>query len=133
MRVRQAGAIVYQSGAGEPRFLLVRAKKNPQDWIFPKGHVEPGETEVEAARRELREEAGVEGNPVAPVGTSEFQSGSEQVHVAYYLFRYSATCGSSEGRECRWCTFDEALALLSFEDAKRLLRIARPLTEWPTE
>ena len=39
--VRQAGAIaIRKSGAGNEVFI-VRAKKNPGDWIFPKGHIEP--------------------------------------------------------------------------------------------
>ncbi|MDB5237204.1 MAG: hypothetical protein JWL88_306 [Parcubacteria group bacterium] len=39
---------------------LVRNRKETL-WFFPKGHVEPGETDEEAARREIQEEAGVAG------------------------------------------------------------------------
>lgn len=47
------------------RFLLVRERKHGQLWYVPAGRVEPGETLVEAARRETLEETGV---PVEPVG-----------------------------------------------------------------
>ena len=42
-----------------PRFLLVHERKHGQQWFFPGGRCEPGETLVEAARRETLEEAGV--------------------------------------------------------------------------
>lgn len=46
-----------------PRVLLVR-RRNPPDagrWGFPGGHVEPGETALAAAVRELHEETGLRG------------------------------------------------------------------------
>ncbi len=42
------------------RFLLVHERKHGQGWYLPAGRVDPGETLVEAARRETLEEAGVE-------------------------------------------------------------------------
>ena len=47
--------------------VLLAQRGNPPDkglWGFPGGHVEPGETALEAARRELREETGLEARPV---------------------------------------------------------------------
>ncbi|MTH63299.1 NUDIX hydrolase [Paracoccus shanxieyensis] len=49
------------------RVLLVQ-RRNPPDaglWGFPGGHVEPGETALEAAARELAEETGVIARPLA--------------------------------------------------------------------
>src|ERR1700709_1006875 len=42
------------------RWLLVHERKHGQGWYLPAGRVEPGETFVEAAVRETREEAGIE-------------------------------------------------------------------------
>ncbi len=52
-------AVVHHEG----RFLLVKRKKEPnaETWGFPGGHVELGETALEAAVRELAEETGVTG------------------------------------------------------------------------
>lgn len=48
------------------RVLLAQRSKAPDKglWGFPGGHVEPGETALEAARRELREETGLEARAV---------------------------------------------------------------------
>ena len=42
------------------RFLVVHERKHGQGWYLPAGRVDPGETLVEAARRETLEEAGIE-------------------------------------------------------------------------
>ena len=54
-KFKQAGAIVVRAGKTGPRILLVTARRNPRNWIFPKGHVESGETLKVAAVREARE------------------------------------------------------------------------------
>lgn len=50
----------------EERVLLVRRKNEPDAgmWGFPGGHVDLGETALDAAARELREETGVVGRPL---------------------------------------------------------------------
>jgi len=128
-KVAQAGAIAFKVIDHAPQILLVRAKKTPQDWIFPKGHIESGESAEDAARRELKEEAGVIGKPVALIGSLEFESGEETVDVAYYLFEFSADVPRIEDREIRWCEYDEALSLLSHRDAAALLEKALPQIE----
>ncbi len=57
----------------ELRVLLVTATRQPNLWVFPKGHIEAGETPEEAAVREVDEEAGVVATVVAPIGTLEFR------------------------------------------------------------
>jgi 8-oxo-dGTP pyrophosphatase MutT (NUDIX family) len=52
--VVQAGAIVFKRDVGELRVLIVTAKQNPSYWIFPKGHIEPGETAGVPTTRRLR-------------------------------------------------------------------------------
>lgn len=124
-RIPQAGGIVVRQDGDGLSVLLVRSKKNPAIWIFPKGHVEPGETAEQTALRETMEEAGVEGELVGPVGEPlEFQSGFETVSVQYFLLRPRAESPSPEGRDKQWLSPDEALAALSFESARALLRLA---------
>jgi diadenosine hexaphosphate hydrolase (ATP-forming) len=121
--VPQAGAIAVRWIDGLAHVLLVRARQDPTKWIFPKGHIDPGETVEVAALRELREEGGVNGRILGPVGPLEFVSGRECVRVEYFAVEATAGEGqqSEESRERRWVTLDEAHRLLSFEDAKGLL------------
>ena len=127
-----SGAIAVTRVDGEPRVLLVRAKRDPGVWVFPKGHIEPGETAEQAALRELLEEAGFAGRGLERVGASEFVSGGEFVRVEYHLVAVperSERADSGERREYRWCTWDEASRLLAFDDAKRQLETARQAVE----
>ena len=121
-RIEQAGGIVVRNDGDGLSVLLVRAKKDPALWIFPKGHIERGETAAAAALRETQEETGVQGALVAPLGEPlEFQSGAELVRVQYFLIRPITESPSPEGREKRWFALDEARRRLSFDNARRLL------------
>ena len=126
--VQQAGAIAFKDGA-EPRFLLVTARRSPGTWIFPKGHIERGETVIEAAVRELEEEAGVKGDAVREVGTLRFRSGSEEVEVHYVLVAAASNGESREGRKIKWLPLRDALAALTYEASRKLLRKASKLAE----
>ena len=121
-RVEQAGGIAFRRDGERLLVLLVKAKKDPSLWIFPKGHIEPGETASEAAVRETREEGGVDGDVVGPIGAPlEFQSGREPVRVQYFLIRATSEAPSGEGREKGWFGIDEAMRHLRFENARGLL------------
>jgi len=80
-----AGVVAYRTDGGEPRFLVVTARKNPGEWVLPKGHVEPGERPEEAALREAREEAGVVGRATGTAGALRFRSGDEDAEVVYFV------------------------------------------------
>lgn len=120
--IRQAAAITFRIDNGIPLVLIVRAKRNPDHWIFPKGHVDPGETVEAAALRELREEGGVEGEVVSRVGALTYMREGRVFDVEHYLCAYRETLGTDEPRTPRWCSPEEALRLLTFSDARELLR-----------
>src|SRR4029453_451252 len=112
MPIRQAGAITVRDTARGPEVLLVRAKRDPRQWIFPKGHQEKGETLAETAVRELKEEGGVVGDAVKSLGVSTFWWGDEEVEVTYFLVRDTGRKGKAE-REVAWKTFADAKKLVS--------------------
>jgi 8-oxo-dGTP pyrophosphatase MutT (NUDIX family) len=93
--------------------------------VFPKGHLEAGESHEDAALREAEEEAGISGTVAGRVGpTLTFQSGDESVAVKYFLVHLTADAASPEGREKVWLPPDEALERLGFQNARDLLRAA---------
>ena len=123
---KQAGAIVVRTGKNGPRILLVTARRNPDNWIFPKGHVETGETLRVAAVREAREEAGVAGKVVGPAGRMSFEFGDNTYRVSYFVVRTEDVGKEREGRRLRWLKYKQALKRLTFEETQDLLRGAWP-------
>ena len=106
--------------------LLVRAKRDPSKWIFPKGHVEDGESLAETAERETEEEAGVVAEHVGPIGTPlEFEYRERTYRVQYFLLRLVSETGETDGREKKWFSIDEALERVTFDGARELLNAAR--------
>lgn len=115
-----AGAVVVRREAGVWRFLLLRAYRN---WDFPKGLVEPGETPLAAARREVTEETGLERLDL-PWGEAYLETApySRNKVARYYLgesregqvhLPVSPGLGRPEHDEWRWCEYPAARARLS--------------------
>jgi 8-oxo-dGTP pyrophosphatase MutT (NUDIX family) len=119
-RVVQGGAIIVRSDTRTPRVLIIRSSDG-SNWLFPKGHVEAGESSLDAAAREAIEEAGVVGTAGYFVGRSLYESGGRRVEVCYYLMDYAGDAPADEDRDTRWCTPAEAKRLLSFPELQRLL------------
>lgn len=121
LTIAEAGGVVVRLDGEAPRFLIVTAKRNPNHWIFPKGHIETGESAEQAAVREVREEAGVEATPIGSLGVSQFVYEGASIQVEFHLLTFVRQVDGGEERQARWCTYDEAIDLLSFEDTKRIL------------
>jgi 8-oxo-dGTP pyrophosphatase MutT (NUDIX family) len=128
--VEQAGGIVFRGNDRDISILLVTSKKEDGHWIFPKGHIEPGESADVAALRETSEEAGIEGELVGEVGEPlEFTWGGKRYRVRYFLIRARSETPHTDGRTKEWLSFEEALARLTYDDTRQLLRDARPVME----
>jgi ADP-ribose pyrophosphatase YjhB (NUDIX family) len=83
--IRIRAACVAVDGAG--RLLLVQHRKDGLDyWLLPGGGVEEGETIVEAARRELFEETGLEGDVGRPLLLCESIDPREGRHIVHVAF-----------------------------------------------
>jgi 8-oxo-dGTP pyrophosphatase MutT (NUDIX family) len=116
---RACGAVVFRRSDQGIRLLLLRAYKN---WDFPKGLVEPGENELDAAKREVREETGLAGlgYPFGDEFKETLPYAGNKV-ARYYLAETDADkielpvspeLGRPEHHEYRWVSFDEAEDLL---------------------
>jgi diadenosine hexaphosphate hydrolase (ATP-forming) len=123
-----AGGVVARLDAGRPRYLLVRARRDPTQWVFPKGHVEPGETSEQAAVREVREEAGVRARILEPLDRIVLPEGE----VLLYLMRYEGDAEGAEGREVVWCDPDDAHRRLRFPESRRALSRAHARLQSPS-
>jgi 8-oxo-dGTP pyrophosphatase MutT (NUDIX family) len=123
--IRQAGSIVVRLDAREPQVLLVTGRRNPRNWIFPKGHIEKGESPEQAALRETREEAGISAKLIGPAGILEYGFLGAKARVEYFLVLFTREAGPPEdGRQRIWCGLDDALDRLSYKNTRKLLRKA---------
>jgi mutator protein MutT len=116
-----AGGIVTRDTAQGVRYLVVRARRDPTQWVLPKGHIDPGETAEQAAVREVREEAGVEAQIVALTGTTEYVFAGEHCRIALYLMRFVREVPADEEREVSWMSLESALESVRFADVRDLL------------
>lgn len=123
-RVKQAGAIVVRRAKSGPLVLLVTAKRNPGHWIFPKGHIEEGESAKEAALREAQEEAGVQARPLRKAGRTAFVYGTTEYSIDYWLAETDDAGAPETGRQLTWCTYKDALHTLTFDNMRALLKRA---------
>lgn len=105
-------------------------------WSLPKGHIEAGETAEQAAVREVREETGIIGSVVAPLGTIDFWFVAEdrRVHKTVHHFLLRALGGQlsdedMEVAEVAWVPLHELEARLAYADERRLIRRATEMLE----
>jgi len=125
---RSAGFILYSMDGGERKYLLLRHRYGGH-WGFPKGHIEPGESEIEAAARETREETGIGAVQPVPgfrkVSRYHFYRARRLVFKenVYFLGRvaYSEPILSREHTQCQWLPFAEAEQRLTFDNARHIL------------
>ncbi|WP_293173184.1 NUDIX hydrolase [Oceanithermus sp.] len=119
--VAGAGGVVF-NGAGE--VLLIRDRNGY--WVFPKGHVEPGEAPLETALREVAEETGVQAEALGALGTSRYVNDRgvpREVH--WFLMRGEGPVRLEAGLTgAGFFEPEEARARLAFPDDVALLERA---------
>lgn len=120
--IRAAGAVLHRDG-------LIAVVHRPQydDWTLPKGKHEPGEDDVAAALREVREETGFHGRIERDLGvvryTVEKHGAVLPKVVRYYVMRAGAGefAPNDEVDELRWVTREQAAQLLTYERDREVL------------
>src|SRR2546430_13052505 len=88
-RSTHAGAVVFKLTDLGPRYLLVEASGRRDRWVFPKGHVENGETAADTAQREVGEEAGVRAPTARRLRAVEQKQEGGWISIAYFPIAYA--------------------------------------------
>ena len=107
--------------------LVYRASRG--DWGFPKGKLEPGETELFCARREVEEETGLLCNIGSYVGQTQYVDRASRPKIVHYWLM-EPLAGDFEPTEevddMQWVPMDLAGKVLSYEHDRFLLARAVP-------
>jgi 8-oxo-dGTP pyrophosphatase MutT (NUDIX family) len=130
IREFSAGGVCVRRMRGRDFIAAVRVKGG-RVLALPKGHIDPGESAAEAAEREVREEAGVQGSLVEKLGDVKYwysRDGDRVMKVvSFFLFRYRS--GSVEDHDhevdsAEWVPLEDAPRLLSYRGEKDMARAA---------
>ena len=133
-----AGGVAYRRD-GQPQVVIISvASREESRWQLPKGLVDPGETPEAAAIREVREEAGITTELVAPIETIEYwyvgQEAGQRIRfhkfVHFFLLAYRSgdvADHDHEVAEARWVDIEEALERLAFDNERRIVLRARSM------
>ena len=133
-----AGGVVLRQAANGVEVVAIRPA-GTQRWQLPKGIVDSGEAPEATARREVREEAGVHGEVIAPLDEVEYwYAGTDRDGVRvrfhktvhFFLMRFLSGDVRDHDREvdeARWVPIAAAIELLAFRNEKRAVEKAGAL------
>jgi len=125
-----AGYLVFRLEDGQRQYLILHYPSGHFD--FAKGHLEAGESNIQAALRELTEETGIEqidtvdGFEQSIIYTFRRKEGMVEKKVTFFLAetRENAIKISDEHQGFLWLPYEQALTKITFENARSILRAA---------
>ena len=133
---RTAGGIVFNNTFDKVYLIY---KKDRDEWLLPKGHVEEGESIIEAAIRETKEETGL--SDIIAIGLSpcattvfELDNGNTKVisffvMVAHDQETHDTKFKKEEGLSGQWFLIEEAIGKAKYDDMRQAIKNAYGKTE----
>lgn len=132
VREPTAGGIIFRHGKKDIDVLLIQDAKDR--WTIPKGHIEPGETAVQTARREIAEEAGLDNvEMLGWLGKIHFRYRridklvlmTTQIYLVKALGDTDAIKKEEWMNGIKWFSFNDALDEIEYEDIAKLMLKAK--------
>jgi len=124
MRVEAAGGVVVRDGEAGTEVCLVHRPRY-DDWTFPKGKLDPGESSEEAALREVEEETGLRCTLESELPSTGYRDNKDREKVVrYWQMEVDEDPGfvpNDEVDELRWLPMAEAAELLTYDRDAELL------------
>lgn len=132
VREPTAGGVVYRRNKqDEIEILLIQDAKDR--WTIPKGHIEPGETAPDTAKREIGEEAGLTNVEVLGwLGKIHFRYRridklvlmTTQIYLVKAMGDTNAIKKEEWMNGIKWFSFNDALDAIEYEDIGKLMLLA---------
>jgi len=124
--VAASGGLVWRP-ASDGRELIVIYRRRRKDWTLPKGKVHPGESWLQCAVREVREETGYDVEVESHAGWVCYDTGEITKVVRFWNMRAlgeSHFVSSEEVASVHWLTPQAALRRLDYEVERALVQQA---------
>jgi 8-oxo-dGTP pyrophosphatase MutT (NUDIX family) len=129
IREFSAGGVVVRRFRGRPFVAVVRVRD--EVLALPKGHPDVGESTADAARREVREETGLEAELLEKLGDIRYwyaRDGDKVMKiVSFFLFRYRSGSVSDHDHEVEaagWIPLEEAPERLAYKGERDMAAAA---------
>ena len=129
IREFSAGGVVVRNFRGRPFAAVVQVREGVL--ALPKGHPDSGEPALEAATREVREETGLDAEPVEKLGDIRYWYSREGERVlkivSFYLFRYRSGSVRDHDHEVEsavWIPLEEAAEKLTYKGEREMAAAA---------
>ena len=126
-----AGGVVYRR-VGDTYEIAAVHRNRHTDWSLPKGHIEKGETQEQAALREVKEETGLDARIVDALGEVVYfyRRPKGLTRKVVYHFLMERTGGEFgppnwEVDEVRWIDIDRAHTLLTYKNDLGIVQKAK--------
>ena len=121
MKEKSCGAVVINNG----QVLLIQS--NEGIYGFPKGHMEEGESEIQTALREVKEEVGLDvkiDESKKYVINYTINNEIEKTTIFYIAtpLNENIEIQESEIENIKWCDFDEVLDVLTYDNWKEMFK-----------
>jgi 8-oxo-dGTP diphosphatase len=126
--VRAAGGLVCRSAPDGSIEIVLVHRPAYDDWAFPKGKLLHGESERDAALREVEEETGLRCRLAREVGITEYRDARGRPKTVRYwaMAPVGGVLGpANEIDDVRWVALADAPAMLTYARDRELLRASR--------
>lgn len=127
---KSCGAVVYRKHHGNTEILLIKHVRSGF-WSFPKGHMEDGESEIQTAIREIKEETNIDvsvDDPSFRESVTFYPRRDITKEVVYFLARaltYDCARQEEEISDVRWVEIGQASSMLSYDNDRLLINKAK--------
>ena len=127
--IRAAGAILWREKRPFELELALVHRAKFDDWTFPKGKIEDGESAIQAASREVLEETGIKAVFGPYLGFIEYEVDNEKKKVQYWMAKVPDEIPefvpNEEVDRLEWVNMKQARHFLTYDVERELLKFFR--------